>query len=270
MRKLSLKEIQQKELILLKKIDEFCTLHHVIYFLGYGTLIGAVRHQGFIPWDDDIDIMMPRPDYDKFIALRDEFCKRFSFTDVKTVGDKDYYYPFTKVFDINTIAQEAHIRKKFKTHIWIDIFPLDGVFSDDRRNNVLFLKQRIFTRILAAGKVKPFRLNGNVLVKFFGTLCIPIGILLNSLINFSLLLDKLTRMNSYATSSLVADVAAGTMKTIISKEDMFPIIKIQFEDGMFNIQSNYHEYLTQFYGDYMRLPPTHKRRTHNIDAWGIF
>lgn len=269
MRKLSLKEIQHKELALLKKIDEFCAIHAITYFLGYGTLIGAVRHQGFIPWDDDVDIIMPRPDYDKFVSLKNEFRARFSFTDVKTLGDKDYYYPFAKVVDIRTMARETRIRKKFRTCIWVDVFPLDGVFDSKLRNKWLFFKQRIYSRILAAGKVKPFKMKGSIFMKVFGTLCIPIGILLNLFIDFSLLLDKLAHTNLYADSSCVADIVSETMRTIVSKESLFPIIKVNFEDGLFNIQSNYHDYLTQLYGDYMTLPSETERQTHNIEAWEL-
>lgn len=268
LKRLSLKEVQQKELDLLKKIDAFCTENEIVYFLAYGTLIGTIRHGGFIPWDDDIDIIMPRPDYDKFISLKEKFCSSFFNTDIKTFKDKDYYYPFIKVVDINTIARETHIRKKIKTHIWVDVFPLDGVFDDDRKNKILFFKQKIYTRILTSGKILPFRMKGGIIIKILGTMFIPFGIILNHLFNFSSILDKLSRKRSYETSEKVADVCVGYgMSEIIYKNEIFPLIKEKFEDYEFFIPANYHKYLTQLYGDYMKLPSENKRKTHNVEAF---
>ncbi len=270
MKKLSLEEIQKKELELLRKIDAFCEENNLTYFLAYGTLIGCIRHQAFIPWDDDIDIIMPRPDYNKFLELKDEFHKEFKNTKIGYLEDKTYY-PYVKVLDTKTLLQERNLKKSFASHIWVDIFPLDGISEDDKVNRKIFLKQKICMKILASMKIKPFKMKGNILIKILGTLFIPFGILLNYLFNFSRYIDNLSQKIAYTKANKVANIAecGYGFDEIIEKETLFPLLKKKFCGFEFNVPANYHDYLTQLYGDYMQLPPENERCTHFVDAWEL-
>jgi len=127
MRILTLSEIQTRSLAILQIVHNFCEKHGIKYSLAYGTLIGAVRHQGFIPWDDDIDIIMPRPDYERFVSM-------FNAPGLGLLCEKDrkYYLNYCRVFDkVRTGCKtRLPVGKNDTGGVWIDVFPADGV-SDD-------------------------------------------------------------------------------------------------------------------------------------------
>lgn len=122
-------ELQQKERDLLKIFIDFCDKNKLTYFLVGGTLLGAIRHKGFIPWDDDIDVAMPREDYDKFIVLASKHFtkdKDVFFQNYRT--DKYYPYVFSKLRDSNTTFIEKIYKHVDMNHgVYIDIFPIDGI-----------------------------------------------------------------------------------------------------------------------------------------------
>lgn len=129
-KKLSSEEIKQIELNLLLKLDEICKKYKLRYYLCGGTLLGAVRHKGFIPWDDDIDVLMPREDFEKLLRLEKAETR---------YGGKDCFlksgnsiYPFIKLINTNTVLKEKYLSEEFTTGIWIDIFPLDGMPDDEK------------------------------------------------------------------------------------------------------------------------------------------
>ena len=124
MKQLTLQEIQAQSLEILQTVHDFCLAHDIRYSLAYGTLIGAIRHKGFIPWDDDIDIIMPRPDYDRF-------CRTFRAPGLGLLWeeDKNYYLSFCRVFDTEKTWCRSllPVGKDYKGGVWIDVFPADGV-----------------------------------------------------------------------------------------------------------------------------------------------
>ncbi|MCD8380781.1 MAG: LicD family protein, partial [Lachnospiraceae bacterium] len=118
------KEIQKFLLYLLKEFHEFCEKNNLIYNVFGGTFLGAVRHQGMIPWDDDIDVTMPRGDYEKLIGLiKSGMDNRFK---IACYPDKNYCYPFAKLELVGTILIENSISKYNKHALYIDVFPVDG------------------------------------------------------------------------------------------------------------------------------------------------
>lgn len=127
MREMSLQDVQSFSLEILKDVHAFCVENNINYSLAYGTLIGAVRHQGFIPWDDDIDIIMPRPDYDRF-------CREYHSDKFKTAvaGTPSVYIAFSRVYDDQyTFVENRQMPwASFETGVWIDIFPIDAVCDD--------------------------------------------------------------------------------------------------------------------------------------------
>ena len=121
-----MKKVWAVEIDLLKKIIDVCKKHNLIYWAGFGTLLGAVRHKGMIPWDDDLDIWMPREDYDKLIKLdQEEF--GFPYFLQTTENDEDYYCPFARLRNSNTCGLLVSKKNKCNNGIYIDIIPIDGL-----------------------------------------------------------------------------------------------------------------------------------------------
>ena len=120
-------ELRRIQLDLLIAFDKFCAANELHYSLDYGTLLGAVRHQGFIPWDDDIDISMPRPDYDRFLSLTKNGLGIYEVRSGEyTPG---YFYPIAKMIDPRTILVEHTIGDAHIMGVYLDIFPLDGLIE---------------------------------------------------------------------------------------------------------------------------------------------
>ena len=165
MKKIGLDEIKNRELEILKWIDKTCKENGITYFLAYGTLLGAVRHKGFIPRDDDIDIFMTRENYNKFLDINNkEISKKFSVLSLET--EKTYYYPFAKVVDNDTYVDEKKFKKIDKLGVWVDIFPLDFYNSSKKTQNKIkilcskHLMSRYSTYVKSSSKLRS-------VVKFF-------------------------------------------------------------------------------------------------------
>lgn len=268
MKKLNLEEIKNIELNLLKEFDLFCKQNNLTYFLCGGTLLGAIRHKGFIPWDDDIDVYMPRPDYEKFKSLTKEkpvkeniFTYTYDFSEHKTI------YPFMKLIDTNTLVIEKYVTGK-KTGIWIDIFPIDGLSSDNKLNEKLYKKNTFYKRVFRFCTNKA-SYTTNVVKKVLLILTKPFF----KCVNLTWLckkFDKTAQTYDYNTAEKAGVTIWGYgSKEIMIKKELFPVLKIEFENGKFNAPSNYDYYLSHLYGDYMQLPPEEKRVYHGFDAYLI-
>ena len=138
-------ELKQLELDIMKQFDAYCEKHDLRYYLYAGTLIGAVRHKGFIPWDDDIDVVMPRPDYEKLQLLLE---KEPISPNIKLVNAKNYDlypFPFLKLTDTRTSGIAKYMPKNYRMGVWIDVFPLDGLpeNKEERDAHVAHLQKKI-------------------------------------------------------------------------------------------------------------------------------
>ena len=158
-KELSLADIQAREYELLLQFDAYCKRHSLTYCLCGGTLLGAVRHKGFIPWDDDIDLMMPRADYER---LRDLSRKEPVSGDLRVLypGDKGYPYGAMKVVDTRTIVYERNItREEQRTGLALDIFPLDDMYAAGWKNRLLLMRVKFWIQVgkVGAGMIRPER-----------------------------------------------------------------------------------------------------------------
>jgi lipopolysaccharide cholinephosphotransferase len=136
----------------LKSFADFCDLNGLRYFLGGGTLLGAIRHQGFIPWDDDVDVLMPRPDYDAFLKLTALNPIRENLIVQAPDRNDDYLWPFAKIINTDTVLIELQYMKKYRDlqrqwgGLYIDVFPIDGVPDSKKEQKDLFKKIKFYTK----------------------------------------------------------------------------------------------------------------------------
>lgn len=260
--KLTNAEIKQTELELLKKFDSYCTQHGLEYVLAYGTLLGAIRHKGFIPWDDDIDVMMVREDYDKFLELQHaEPTMDYCCADDGTSG-----YPFIKILDTSTVIRQKNLTASEESHLWIDVFPLDHVPASEKGYMRRFRLTKFLHDMLAYSLVQPFTgdtrlralLKTPVIFLCRGIGRHRIGRWLN---NYCKSYRKETGYRSTISWNTFGLRCRYTNDLIDEK------IRVPFEDGLFLVPKKYHEMLTQIYGNYMELPPESERYNHQMTVW---
>ena len=268
MTKLSLKEIKDTEFQILKAFADFCDKNNLIYFLCGGTLLGAVRHKGFIPWDDDIDVFMPRPDFERFVQLTKNngitsYYDSCFYRDTKFTVD----YPFVKIVDNRTKVIEKTKNEENLMGIWIDVFPIDG-FSNSKFINKLFCNHKQFWKRLCftfsddLSKVDKKKKLGKMLV-------MPFLKLMGQKRLFGKL-DKICRKYDFEKSENVGCTVWGyKIKEIIKKSDLLPPSKVNFEGLDFNAPAVPSAYLSSLYGDYMKLPPEEKRINHEMLAYKL-
>lgn len=257
----TLKRLQTTQVEILDEIVRICRKHNLQYFLIYGTLIGAIRHKGFIPWDDDLDIGMPRDDYDKFMNIaKEELDKKYYLQNTST--ESQYWLPFGKVRKNGTIFDEPSVAKmsdEIHKGIFVDIFPFDYVKKNHgflvhvqfilskAINETMYHKAGVFTnrKKLKYGKLVAF-------LALFSrpTLC------------------KLQRMvasfQGKKNACFFADFNSSRhyLAAIYPIAYFLPSCEGEFEGKNYMIPSDYDSYLKMVYGDYMKLPKESERVNH--------
>ena len=264
----SVREIQLLELEILKQFKQFCEKNQIKYYLLAGTLLGAVRHGGFIPWDDDIDVAVLREDYDKLLRLlkkdRSLGSKKFY---VHIPGDKGYRWPFIKIVNKNTVAYEED---HYKTEIWIDVFPMDFLANTKEE------RQKIYKKIV---KYNYFAHLASYDWNFCRFIC-PKKLALQyvrwKLLHFigaEFFVKRISEGKFFGKQG--KDYVGCVVYPIDPEKDKYSIeafkksIEVKFEDETFPIPSGFDEMLTNFYGDYMTPPPEKDRNGHKIRAYYI-
>lgn len=260
---LSLAETQQVYLELMTELDRVCRENGLRYDLGGGSLLGAVRHGGFIPWDDDIDINMPRPDYERLLAMQCGGTLKLP-EHRELVSDRNGTFPrhFARYVrhDVKRVADRAEDWDC--PYIGIDIFPIDGVPENDRkfRCQVWTIKQ--LRRFLLTSVEKPNTSRRGKLAAKIKNCYRPI---LRAIGPFRLakMLDRVCAWMDYETAEYVGGISGMYgRKEKWKKEDMLPQTEVPFEGKKFLAVANYAIYLSNLYGDYMALPPEDKRVPH--------
>ena len=256
---------------MLEEVDRICSKNGIKYSLFAGSALGAVRHGGFIPWDDDLDIVMLRPDYEKFLKLT-------GYNPIKPNLETRLYdfctnkniYPFAKVIDNKTVVYEKGKSKKNISGIWIDIFPLDGFPENVNKAKKLFNKYLTLRNFQDLATTKPFYANQNLFKKIIKTLFVAPIVRLYDVKKICRKMDLLAQSYSYEDSNLVSDVTWGdNIESYIKKSELEPAITVEFEKHLFKAPCGWNEYLTRLYGDYMQLPPENERITHGFVAYQI-
>ena len=251
---MSEQDIKRTSLEILKVVHDFCIKNNIKYSLFFGTLLGAIRHKGFIPWDDDIDIAMPRDDYERFISTFSDI----NFYVVSCKNDHKYYLPWAKVCDKNTLKIENSFHK-YKLGFNIDVFPVDYIDSEDnylsiRRkernviknlNNANFKGKNIFKNILKSIFIRP---RANI---------------------FARKIDNMFVEQSSKKYSLINGVYNDDLKYLFEGDIFQDLIEVPFDDYKFLCSALYDEILNVHYGkDYLKLPPQSSRNsTHDFKAF---
>lgn len=256
-KELSKRQIREIQLEILESIHSFCQDKSISYVLWAGSLIGAIRHNGYIPWDDDIDIAMPRPDFNRFM---NEYRNRRFVANCIT-KDQEFCFTLGKVYDTQTTLIE---NKYYRSNIGVnvDIFPLDGL-PDDNKKRVLHSKRIMRYKALIELKQMRFRKGRGIWKNLFLLVCklilIPI-----SYRKLTLNMNRLVCKYSFENCNIVANLAWGIgEKESIPKELIKDRDLKDFEGKQFYIPHNYDEVLRNRYGDYLVLPPESQRISHH-------
>lgn len=231
---------------MIKDIDDVCKKNNIDYSLAYGSVLGAVRHKGFIPWDDDLDIMMKYDDYLKFIeCCKKELDKNKYFVQNDNT-EPNFYLRFTKIRNIQTVLIENSNKNENITFgVYIDVFPLVGCPNNKFKRKI----QNVYRAF--AMSVDRSVINNKILYFIFSIIKSIFGkkIILKHTYKKCVKLD--CENSNYLCCIFDGD---GYYKNIVEKKDVFPTIRVDFEDVKLPIPNNYHKYLTSIYGDYMKIP----------------
>lgn len=263
MKEISLEEIKRIQLEMMSRLHSFCEKNGLTYFLTGGTLLGAIRHKGYIPWDDDIDILMPRYDYQ---VLMDTFNSKVGDENLQVVDiykDDKYLMPYGKLIRLDTVVKE-NVASDYISGVWIDIFPLDNMSDEYRTAAALFKNVRKYRNILSVKNIvydTKRSFGKNVILELGKVLTIPY-----SRSKVIKKIDSLSRKyENDKMSKYVCVVSVGTygIKEIVESSNYLDRIDVEFENCVFKAPSGYDKILTHLYGDYMQLPPEEKRVTHH-------
>lgn len=250
----SLRALQLAIFEILKAIDKICKEYNIKYSLACGTALGAIRHQGFIPWDDDLDIMFLRPEYERFIEVAPPLLKEQGFTLQKEFS-KTWPMHWTKVRKDNTTFIEDFEPKIKGIHqgIYVDLFPIDNLSNS---KIIVEIQWNLFHMLVAKGMKKRGYRKTNSFAKKFAMAISP-------LFPEKLLRRIVMQRKKQNTKRVHCFLGAA----IVKSHNIFPrylfneYVDVVFEGEQFPVVKEYDEYLTICYGDYMKLPPVEKRQS---------
>ncbi len=260
----TIQEDEAKRLMLdiLIKFADYCEKKHLRYYLAAGTLLGAIRHGGYIPWDNDVDVWMPRPDYEKF-------CREVKTEKIASYIECLHYremrtFPFAKLIDGRTTLKEHFLVTENSLGIYIDIFPLDGLPIEEEKRSRIERQAKIYIKLHAFANYR-FGTGANLLMKIVKVLLYP----LSKLVSNNWVCKRLNHLcedYDYDKSQWIGTVVWGPGEKDFFPREWFVADKAIFEGHEFTIPGGYDSVLKKKYGDYMALPPESDRIVHCYEA----
>ena len=264
------KEIKNELCNMLESLKSVFEKYNIKYSVMSGTLLGAVRHNGFIPWDDDIDIAMLREDYEKFIQLiKKGRLKKYS---LEAVGEEigNGYLPFLKVMNRKIVVEEdLNLRLMNESYLWIDIFPFDYIEESEMQQRINYIKKQrnLFGRKICQLEKYYKQKKGMKKIYYLIMSCYYKSKDIHEISNNIIQLSKQTCQYC----DFMADLSWGSteIKKCVPSYLFNELADYQFENITVKGFKDYDTYLTAIYGDYMKLPPESQRINHGIKAWRV-
>lgn len=258
-----MKKVWAVELDLLDEFGKICKDNNLQYWVGFGTLLGAVRHHGFIPWDDDLDVMMPRDDYDRLLSLNIKLDKPYFLQ--TTLNDNDYYRSFAKLRNSNTTVISVNKNNKCNNGICIDIFPIDGL---DRNEIIRWMRLKYIKTRNVVAHAYMYNTNPNPKARlmhwFLRLNFIPFDYKKNY--------EHINKIASKIKWNDTDKVGCAVFPPFVSRHAGFNKTYFEnteyllFENMAVPVPSEYDKLLKVIYGDYMSFPPIEKRgKWHNFE-----
>lgn len=258
--------LHKVDLEIVKEVVRLCDKYDLKYYMLGGTMLGAIRHKGFIPWDDDVDLGMPRQDYEAFLKIAPKELED-NLKVVNYRNDPNYQYYITRVLDTDTRVIEERIGNDNKyTHASIDIFPIDGTPNNPVLRKIYFFRvlyHRALMSLCYKDSIDRKRKRGLLeKILLFIMERIPVE-KVTTPYRQKLKIDALLSSQSVETSKYIGNImGAYRTREIVPREFYGKGRYYKFEDIMLRGFEQYDNYLTYTYGAYMELPPKEKRKTH--------
>ncbi|MBR3242424.1 MAG: LicD family protein [Parasporobacterium sp.] len=270
MNKMTLKEIQQTELEIMIQFDKIARKYGLKYSLCAGTLLGAVRHQGFIPWDDDIDVSMPRPDYEKLIRLNRKQKLWPAHLHLSSFEDGTLDSPYCKLFDSRTKIVEHNYTQKDVSSLWIDIFPVDGLPADVKKKKSHYRWAMTLCRMNVAAVVKNGYGSSRLVILIKDIFMKPFAKLVGRRrIAKSQRKHALKYRYGKAPECGMVTWAYDGPGQALTVSEYETLVELPFEGHSFFAMSAWDKNLSGIFGDYMQLPPEEDRITHELEAYRV-
>lgn len=264
---LNLEEIHDVLVDMLKLVDYICKCENIQYFLSGGTLLGAVRHKGFIPWDDDADLMMLRTDFERFLEVAPKYMnKRYSVAHCRTT--EDYVMPWIRIWDLYTdVKPSKNVKMGGMKHLFIDIFPIDALPTNNTLSNLFFKGVRAYDIMYRCARRSGYFYKDERL-QWLKRILMKVAAI-RSPRSWSNGLDRFARSGNLRKAKYAGVVAV----THYGTKERMPIevfrgtVPVTFEGASYPAPIGWETYLRGLYGDYMQLPPEEKRISdHNLRA----
>ena len=265
-KRIKLADSQKIAFEVLKKVTSVCEEQNIRYYLVFGTLVGAIRHKGFVPWDDDVDIMMPRPDHDRFVKYFVEHPEKFENLKIFNPElNSDYPYMITRVSD-DRYRIVMYNEKPYGMGVFIDIYPYDGL-GNTWKEAVKFERRGDRLSSLCFQATRVHLEKGITKSTFRKIIKLPVFIFSKAVGKdfFQKKLLQQARVKPYETTKYVGNAVWGSGGEIcIYDRKLFSdYVLVDFEGEKFRAPKGYDAFLRHIYGDYMKLPPKKYRRPHH-------